>query len=179
MGQQWGRRLKYSLLRRVVRSHTQDQYPLQVPPETDLYSLDRIRSVIAGLPQVRELGIEIVELTRGECVARLPYDHRLAGNPEDGVLHGGVITTLMDTAGGSAAFSVARQGQAVATLDLRIDYLRPAHPPDPVVGKALCYRLTPTVVFVRGEAYHADSSNAIANLTATFLVGAVGFALKE
>lgn len=140
-----------------------------------MYPLDQLRDVIEALPQFRALDLRIVELDRGSCVLRLDYDERFVGNPDTGTIHGGVITTLLDSAGGVAAFSSIANGQTVATLDLRIDYLRPATTGSAVHGRAVCYRLTRTVAFVRGVAYHDDPGDPIANCTACFMIGSVGF----
>ena len=56
---------------------------------------------------------------------RVAYRAELVGNPETGVVHGGVITTLLDSVCGLAVFSSFTQMRPVATLDLRIDYLKP------------------------------------------------------
>src|SRR5688500_6092594 len=84
------------------------------------------------VPHGRALGITIEDL--GDDWARfvMPYDARFVGNPETGVLHGGVITALLDGCSGAAVFARLPQMQPIATLDLRIDYLRPAEP-----GKAV------------------------------------------
>lgn len=149
--------------------------PLKLRPENELYPLSLIRRTMASLPHIGELGLEFLEVERGRCSAKLRYQRRLAGNPQNGVLHGGVVTTLLDTVGGAAAFSVASQGQSVATLDLRIDYLRAAHPTDALHGEAQCYRLTRTVAFVRGEACDLDRNRPVAHFVATFAMGSIGF----
>jgi len=142
------------------------------------YPLEQIRGVLEELPHFRELGLRIVDLARGTCVVQLDHDPRLIGNPDAGTVHGGVITTLLDSAGGAAAFSVVAEGQTVATLDLRIDYLRPAKSGAAILGRAECYRKTRTVAFVRGVAYHDTPEDPIANCTACFMVGSVGFSVS-
>jgi uncharacterized protein (TIGR00369 family) len=134
-----------------------------------------IRRTLEGLPHVIEIGLEFLDIDRGRCSARLPYRRRLAGNPESGILHGGAVTTLMDTVGGAAAFSVVAKGSSVATLDLRIDYLRSARPTDAIVGEASCYRLARSVAFVRGEAFDMERNHPVAHFVATFAVGSIGF----
>ena len=145
--------------------------------ENDLYPLEQVREVLESLPHFRELGIALVDVKRGCCVARLEATPRLAGNPETGAVHGGVITTLLDSVGGAAAFSRIRQGQTVATLDLRIDYLRTSEPGQAIFGRAECYRLARSVAFVRGTAY-CEEADPIAQCAATFMVGSVGFSLR-
>ena len=56
----------------------------------------------------------------------LPYDDKLVGNPDTGVMHGGAITALLDACSGAAVFAALDEWVPIATLDLRIDYLRAA-----------------------------------------------------
>jgi len=144
--------------------------------EADFYPLGQVRQVLESLPHFRELGITLVELTRGSCTARLDAATRLSGNPETGALHGGVITTLLDSVGGAAAFASIRQGQTVATLDLRIDYLRASEPGRAIFGRAECYRLSRSVAFVRGTAY-CEEAEPLAQCAATFMIGSLGLSL--
>lgn len=135
------------------------------------FDLENVRQLVrSGLPHVRALGIEVLEIGPGVVTLSLPWDARLVGNPETGVLHGGVVTTLLDTASG---FSVhARLGDPipVATLDLRIDYLKPAEPRRAVTARAECYKLTKHVAFCRGLAYHDDAGDPIAQSAGSFML---------
>ena len=112
------------------------------------------------VPHNRALGLEMVALEDGEARMRLPYSLDLVGNPETGVLHGGPITSLMDACCGAAVFMKLSSPAPIATLDLRIDYLRPAAAGQDVIAHATCYRLTRNVAFVRGVAFHAESGEA-------------------
>jgi uncharacterized protein (TIGR00369 family) len=124
---------------------------------------------LQGLPHARELGIELLASeARGFCRFRLPWRAELVGDPERQILHGGVITTLLDTLGAAAV--IARGVRLQATLDLRIDYLRPATAQQDLVAEAECYRVTRHVAFVRGVCHQNDAERPVANLTATFIV---------
>ncbi len=121
------------------------------------------------VPHARALGLELVERdpVTGRCVLRLPWREELVGDPTTGVVHGGVITTLLDTLG--AACGIARGIHLQGTLDLRIDYLRSAAPKLDLFGEAECYRVTRQIVFVRGLCHQGERERAIAHLTATFI----------
>jgi uncharacterized protein (TIGR00369 family) len=124
---------------------------------------------LAQLPHARELGIELLSTDpRGYCSFRLPWREELVGDPEQRILHGGVITALLDTLGAAAV--IARNVRAQATLDLRIDYLRPAAAEKDLIAEAECYRVTRHVAFVRGVCHQGDPERPVANLTATFVV---------
>jgi uncharacterized protein (TIGR00369 family) len=138
---------------------------------TDKQARERIHRVFSGLiPHMDVLGMEAVEAMNGVAVIRLPWRAELVGNPETGVLHGGVVTTLIDTVSGLAALTGLRQPEPVATLDLRIDYLRPATPQADLFARAECYRLTSLIAFVRATAYQGDLDDLVASSVSTFML---------
>ena len=122
------------------------------------------------VPHNRALGLQMIELTDGEARMQLPYSPDLVGNPDTGVLHGGAITSLMDACCGAAVFMKLPAPVPIATLDLRIDYLRPADPGRDVMAHATCYRLTRNVAFVRGVAYHDDEADPVAAAAGAFML---------
>src|SRR6185295_12235522 len=101
----------------------------------------------------------------------LPYDEKLVGDPVTRVIHGGAITTLMDATCGTAVFVKLKEPIPVATLDLRIDYLKPAKPDCEVHARAECFKVTRNVAFVRCETYHAgDPDDLVAVANGTFML---------
>lgn len=138
------------------------------------YALNEVQAVMEQLPQIHALGMTAVEMKRGSCLFRVEYAPHLVGNLETGVIHGGVITTLLDSAGGAAAFSMAPLNATVATLDLRIDYLKQAEPGKSILGYAECYRQTQHILFVKGYAYHDSPDDPIAHFVASFMIGSAG-----
>jgi uncharacterized protein (TIGR00369 family) len=136
----------------------------------DELKLKMARAFSRGVPHNQALGIQVRELTATDVVFELPYDPRLVGNPDTGTLHGGVITALLDAASGAAVFAKLTELVPIATLDLRIDYLKPAEPGKSVIGKATCYKMTRNVAFTRAVAYHDDPDDAIAHSVGTFML---------
>lgn len=128
------------------------------------------RNFAEVVPHNRALGLEILELDSGRARIRLPYHPQLIGNPVTRVLHGGAISSLMDATCGAAVFMKLPRPVPIATLDLRIDYLRPATPDRDVVGSAECYKVTRNVAFVRGVAYHDDPDDPIAAAAGSFML---------
>ena len=129
------------------------------------------RRVFSGvIPHMDALGMETVEATNGIAVVRLPWRAELVGNPESGVLHGGVVTTLIDTVSGLAALTGLKAPEPVATLDLRIDHLRPATPHADLYARAECYRLTSRIAFIRATAYQDDPDDPVASSVSTFML---------
>lgn len=137
--------------------------------------LARVVAAFASIPHGRLLRMRLDEVKHGRATMSLPYGEELIGNPRTGIVHGGVITALLDTLCGLATMTSVPEGTALATLDLRIDYLRPAKPNERIHATAECYRVTPTIAFTRGVAYHDNPDNPIAQATGTFMLGAVGF----
>lgn len=123
-----------------------------------------------GLPHAREIGMRLHRAVGGKSLLSVPYADKLIGDPESGVLHGGVITALLDTACGSAVMSMPQTLLGTATLDLRIDYMRPASVGETVFAAAECYRMTRSIGFARAVAYHGDPADPIASAAGAFML---------
>jgi uncharacterized protein (TIGR00369 family) len=129
------------------------------------------RAFVDAIPHNKALGIEVISFGGGQAVFQLPYDQKLVGNPDTGVLHGGAITALLDACSGASVFAALTELLPIATLDLRIDYLRAGDVGKPITCRANCYRLTRNVAFTRAVAYHDDESDPIATSMGTFMLG--------
>jgi uncharacterized protein (TIGR00369 family) len=99
----------------------------------------------------------------------LDYSEKLVGVTETGVIASGPIISLMDMATSMAIWVKLNRFRHQATLDMRIDYLRPATPGRRIVGRGECYRVTKSVGFVRGLAHDGDPSDPVAHVTGTFM----------
>ena len=133
--------------------------------------LGATRAFVNGIPHNRALGMRVVDMQRAMAVFELPYRADLVGNPDNGVLHGGVITALLDAASGASVFAALTTWAPIATLDLRIDYLQAAAAGRDVTCRATCYKLTRNVAFTRAVAYHDDEQDPIASAVGTFMLG--------
>jgi uncharacterized protein (TIGR00369 family) len=120
-------------------------------------------------PYNRELGLLPHAVRTDWCVLKVEYQDALVGDPQTRVLHGGVITTLLDAAFGFAIFVKLPAFRPMATLDLRIDYLKPATPGRAVRGGAGCLKLTPELAFVRGCAYHETAEEPFATAVGIYM----------
>lgn len=100
----------------------------------------------------------------------LPYDEKLIGVPESGIIASGPIISLMDMALSLAIWLRLGRFRRQATLDLRVDYLRPAIPGRTIIGRGECYAVTRSVAFARGLAHDGDPADPIAHVAATYMV---------
>ena len=123
-------------------------------------------------PHARRLGMKVVETGPGFTVMMLPYRPELIGDPVRKVVFGGAITTLLDQASGLAVACALDVLRAIATMDLRVDYLRAAAPGLDLYARVECYKVTRNVAFVRGIAYERGPDDPFASSLGTFMLGA-------
>ena len=107
-------------------------------------------------PFNRLLGIKGEKLERGRAVLRLPVKPEFVGDPRRGALHGGVVSALIDTAGGAAAWSALAKGESVSTVDLSVDFLEPASLAAPLIAVAELVRKGNRVCHVRVAVTQGD-----------------------
>lgn len=136
--------------------------------------IERVRAMMHWTPQARALGLEILSIDSGRVQGRLRARGDLVGDPDTGVIAGGVVTTFLDQICGMAAVLAMREPSIVATIDLRIDYMRAAEPGSDVLAEAFCYKIGRHVAFVRAIAFERDRENPIAHATSTFMVNLGG-----
>ncbi len=140
--------------------------PAETKPPT---AEETVRLIGRSTPHGRELGLEVVHAARGMAIMRLPWHERLVGNADELVLHGGVVTTLLDSVCGMATMSARTPPERIVTLDLRIDYQRPATPQLDLFARAEVTKLTRTVAFLSAVAYQDDPKDTVALATGTFM----------
>lgn len=133
------------------------------------------RHMVETVPQASALGFQLVsvETDRGAILA--PWRADLVGDPDTEVIAGGVVTALLDHCCGLAiTYGAIGAGSSpsgsTATLDLRIDYMRPARPRADITAEAHCYKRTRTIAFVRAQAFDTDPNDPIATAQAAFIL---------
>jgi uncharacterized protein (TIGR00369 family) len=97
-------------------------HPLPIPQTPE----DLLKLMEEHVPFNRSLGMRGESVRSGACVVTLAVRPEFVGDPRRPALHGGVLSALIDTAGGLAAWSALSPGQSVSTVDLRVDYMEPA-----------------------------------------------------
>lgn len=126
------------------------------------------RRFTEAIPHCAALGMKLTHIGDGEAVIEMPYDERFIGDPRTGVIHGGAVSALMDTCCGAAVMSHPQAPAITATIDLRIDYMRPATPGQTIRARATCYRVTKSVAFVRAVTLDDDEDRPVATAAGTF-----------
>ena len=94
-------------------------------------------------------GLRLDRAAPGEAWSSLPYRPVFVGDTETGVLHGGVVTAMLDESCGMAVQLALDGTRSIATLDMRIDYQKPATPGLDIKAHSFCYRVTRSIAFVR------------------------------
>ena len=124
-------------------------------------------------PHAKAIGMEQLESVDHKCLIRVPYAPHLIGDPDTGIIHGGVITAALDNASGWAirCHKDWQDGLSMATLDIRIDYMKPAAPGEDLFVEAECYQMGRSVAFVRAFAFHDDIADPIAASVGAFMMG--------
>jgi uncharacterized protein (TIGR00369 family) len=113
------------------------------------------------IPFNKFLGVRVVSLAPGHVEMEIPWRDELIGDPVKRALHGGVISTLADTAGGVAVWGAIENPTArVSTVDLRIDYLRPGRC-EALFAEAVAVRVGRTVGVADVRLFHASARDAI------------------
>jgi len=149
------------------------------PPSQEPMS-DVVRGDLAARGTALSLALGFETLTDRPCAMRAPFREDLVGDPADGAIAGGVIFALLDqTCGMAISFALRARAEAegrelrpggMATLDFRLDHIRPPKPGQGVTAEAECLNLTGDVAIVRGWAYEDDKADPIAAAQAAFML---------
>jgi len=144
--------------------------------------LEIVREVYDNLPFNRLLGLKVEFLEIDKAGFNFTMKKKLIGNTVHGILHGGVISAVLDTTGGMTATAaaveriqglskveVAERIARIGTIDMRVDYLRP--------GRGIQFRSSGTVmrtgrkVAVTRMELKNEENLLIAVGTGTYIVG--------
>src|SRR3954454_14763519 len=117
-------------------------------------------------------GLALDRAAPGEVWTSLPYRPAFVGDTATGVIHGGVVTAMLDETCGMAVQLALDGTRSIATLDLRIDYQKPATPGLAIKAHSSCYRVTRSIAFGRAPAYQDSEDDPVATATACFMLGA-------
>ncbi|MDZ4374391.1 MAG: PaaI family thioesterase [Phenylobacterium sp.] len=147
-----------------------DTPPPPIPDDTTYADAPLQMRMTQFAPHAQALGMTLVSVGKGRGVMTTPWREDLVGDPETEVIASGVVTALLDHTCGLAINSASEVPMPIATLDLRIDYMRPAKPRMGLTCEAHAYRMTRSIGFVRAEAWDEDRSDPVATAQAAFML---------
>lgn len=130
-----------------------------------------IEVVEQKIPMAKFIGVKVLEIEEGYVKLLFPYREEFIGDPRSKRLHGGYTATAVDLAGGVAAMTyMTSQEDDVATIDMRIDYIRPGKAKEIIAeGKVISKRRRSIVTDMK--IYHQDNpENVIAEGRGVFAI---------
>jgi uncharacterized protein (TIGR00369 family) len=112
------------------------------------------------IPFNKVLGVQVSELRQGFARLEIPFRDELIGDPSRPAIHGGVLSALLDTCSGAAAFTLIVPPDTISTIDLRVDYLRPGEMKQ-LVCESTVTRMGNRVASVDGKIFHPDAPDRV------------------
>jgi uncharacterized protein (TIGR00369 family) len=131
---------------------------------------ERFFQLVREVGHGRALALEYRRSADNWIELALPWREELVGISEEGILASGAIVSLLDTCGGASVWMALGHFQPLVTIDLRLDYLRPALKGETVIARCECYKLTRQIAFVSGIAPGGDPERPVARATGTFML---------
>lgn len=139
-----------------------DELPIQFDPKL-------LQELVFSRAHPGWLGLRYLDHGENWVDVELPWREDLVGDPEYGMLASGPIFSLLDMAGGMCIWAASETFRPMATLDLRVDYQRPARPRASIIAHAVCYKQTRSAAFVNGIAHDGDPEDPVAHVAAVFM----------
>jgi len=131
---------------------------------------DILPQLAAGAAHTHALGFVYDGVDGDRVRIRAPWREDLVGDLDTGVLSGGLVTTLLDHVGGLAVWLALGQFESIATLDLRVDYMRAARARTDLIAEARCYHLSRSVAFVRAWAFEDSPDDPVAAAQSAYML---------
>lgn len=124
--------------------------------------------LVASHGHSQAIGLRFVASGDDWAEMAFDYDPKLAMSAETGVLASGPLISLIDSASAVAILAKTGRGRPMATLDMRIDYVRASKPGRPIIARGQCYRVARNVAFVRCDAHDGDPTDLVAHAICSF-----------
>jgi len=115
---------------------------------------------------MRTLGAVLESVETGTVTITCGFDERLT--QQHGLLHGGVVASLVDVACGYAALSVMPAGQEVLTVEFKVHFLKPAKT-DRLIAVGQVVQAGRTLTVCEGSVFDATRTHVLARMTATMM----------
>ncbi|MDN5872877.1 MAG: PaaI family thioesterase, partial [Sinobacteraceae bacterium] len=116
------------------------------------------------------LGIETDTIDKDCCRLRMSCRGAFMATLGSSTVHNGIVTALIDSTCGCAVAARIGHPERIATLDLRVDYLRPAQSQTELFCEAVCHSVASNIAFVRATVWQVEEDKQpIATAVATFM----------
>jgi uncharacterized protein (TIGR00369 family) len=129
---------------------------------------ERIKQSFAAQSVMKLIGAELIKVAAGEIDIKLPFRRDLT--QQDGFLHAGIVTTIVDSACGYAAYSLMPAASKVLSVEFKVNLLSPAVG-DYFVAEGRIVKAGKTLTVARGDvfAFQAESKKLITTMLATMI----------
>lgn len=136
-----------------------------------MFNVENYKNLIENIiPFHRVLGLELLTMGEGYASILIPFRPDLVGDPRTSRIHGGVISTAMDAAGGAAGITTLQsEKDLISTIDIRVDYLYPGKPED-IIVEGFIVKNGNSVIFTRMQAHHKNGKEMIAEGRAIYKI---------
>lgn len=121
-----------------------------------------------------ELGAMIESLDADGIRVRIPFQPVMVGDTRWNVVHSGLLMILLDSLCGMSIIQKMAAPTPIATLDLRVDYLRAVPAGEDMYVTANCYKVGRNVAFTKGAIYTNDPQDPAAIANGSFMLGTAG-----
>ena len=130
---------------------------------------ERVRASFARQGAMRLIGARLDEVAPGYC--RISLVPRPEVAQQHGYVHAGVVSAIVDTAGGYAGFSLFPHGASVLTVEFKVNLLAPAKG-DRLVAEGYVVKPGRTLCITRGEVHaeHGGKRTLVAIMQQTLMV---------
>lgn len=125
---------------------------------------DRVRESFAQQQVMRLIGARLAVVEPGVIEIELPFREDLT--QQDGFIHAGIITTILDSACGYAAYSLMPEGSSVLSVEFKVNLLAPAKA-DVIKVRAEVKRFGKTLTVCTADAF--ASEKVCATMLATMI----------
>lgn len=122
------------------------------------------------VPVHKFLGVTLREIGKGYALLHLPFRPELVGDPRHNRWHGGIISALIDSAGGAAAITtMVSEKDQVSSIDLRVDFMKAGKPMD-ILAEGRVVKDGNSVLFAQMKVWHEETGEVIAEGRGVFRV---------
>ncbi len=121
------------------------------------------------LPHCRAIQLTMVSFVDDIPTFMVPFQDTLQVSPHEKIMHGGIVTTLIDVTAASAVTTKMPELEGLATIDMRVDHIQKPHANQAIFCQAHCYNEEGDIAYVRAHCYQEDHHNPFTIATATFI----------